>query len=117
MQLPPDQVARFYGIWQPLLLFVNGRLGLVPGLGDPAVSGPWEVSNVLKLRDALWADDSLRRDFIAENPAGLSAADLAIAQGWDGRLAGKFYALRHLKKHTLFLPEGRKVVYGVLGLA
>jgi hypothetical protein len=117
MQLPPDQVERFYAIWKPLLLFVNRRLQLVPEMLAPDFKGPWVIEHVRKLRDALWADDSLRTDFVAENPAGLSAADLAIVDSWSSRVAGRFFVLRHLKKCSVFLSEKDQTVYGVLGLA
>jgi hypothetical protein len=117
MQLPPDQVERFYAIWKPLLLFVNRRLRLVPKMLAPDFKGPWDLEKVRKLRDALWADDALRTAFIAENPAGLSAADLAIVDSWSNRVEGKFFVLRHLKKYSIFLSEKDQTVYGVLGLA
>jgi hypothetical protein len=117
MRLPPDQVDRFYAIWKPLLLFVNRRRELVPEMLAPDFEGPWPVERVKILRDALWEDDSLRRDFIAENPAGLSPADLAIVESWSERVAGNFFVLRHLKKYSAFLAEKGSKVYGVLGLA
>jgi hypothetical protein len=117
MQLNASQVERFYGIWLPLMLFVNRRLQLVQEMLPPDFSGPYDVSEVRKLRDALWADDSLREAFIAENPAQLSPADLRMVASWEHRVEGGFYALRHLKKYTLFLEQKSKTVYGVLGLA
>jgi hypothetical protein len=81
----------------------------------PDFAGPWDISQVAKIRDALWADDSLREAFIAQNPAGLSAQDLALVQSWRQRKEGKFFVLRHLKKYSIFIAES--AVYGVLGLA
>jgi len=49
------------------------------------------------LRDALWADDALRDRFIADNPAGLPPADLALVASWRHRLAGSFFIERYLK--------------------
>jgi hypothetical protein len=118
MQLPAPEIERFYGIWMPLLLFVNQRLQLVPGMQPVEVGGPWNAADAVKVRDALWADDSLREAFLADNPEGLSAADLAVVESWRHRRSGAFYVLRHLKKHSLFIEaEKGSVVYGVLGLA
>jgi hypothetical protein len=117
MRLAPEQVERFYAIWLPLLLFVNRQLRVVPEMLDADVRGPWDPAKAVKIRDALWANDSVREAFIAQNPAGLSAEDLAIVASWQHRRAGAFYVLRHLKKHTLFLAEKGSTVYGVLGLA
>jgi hypothetical protein len=58
----------------------------------------------------------LREAFIAENPGGLSAKDLALVASWEHRRAGPFYVLRHLKKYSLFMGGTPSTVYGVLGL-
>jgi hypothetical protein len=116
MRLGAADVGRFYGIWKPLLLFVNRRLRLVPDMLErPRSAGPWPLARVRLLRDALWADDGLRGAFAAENPAGLSGADLAAVAGWGDRVSGSFTVLRHLKRHSVFVGEGG-TVYGVLGL-
>jgi hypothetical protein len=118
MMLTPRGVQRFYTIWFPLLHFVSRRTGLVRHF--PSTYGEDSVSpdDAATLRDKLWADDPLREAFIAENPAGLSADDLAIVKGWDGRVSGTFYVFRQLKKHAIFIPErGEPLAYGVLGLA
>ena len=117
MQLPHDQVERFYAIWMPLMLFVNRRLKLVPEMLPKTFDGPWDISKVKTIRDALWDDDSLLEGFIAENPANLPEADLALVDSWRQRRKGKFFALRHLKKYTLFLEDKEKTIYGVVGLA
>jgi len=72
---------------------------------------------VQALRDTLWAEDALREQFIADNPARLPTADLALVASWQHRVAGPFYIFRYLKKHTLFLSATSPVqAYGVLGL-
>ena len=70
------------------------------------------------LRNALWADDGLRDAFIANNPAGLSADDLAMVASWQYRVAGGFFIFRYLKKHTIFLSgsDTPALAYGVIGL-
>ena len=72
--LSPQQVARFYRIWFALLHYVNERRHLVTPF--PAVPGPESVQpeDAMQVRDALWADDTLRQGFIAENPARLDEA-------------------------------------------
>jgi hypothetical protein len=116
MRLSDDEVDRFYGIWKPLLLLVNRRLRLVPDMLDPGFTGPWHLNKVMTLRDALWADDTLREAFVTENPAGLSGDDLGIATGWRHRVSGSFAVLRHLKRYSVFIGED-STAYGVLGLA
>jgi hypothetical protein len=117
MLLPPQETERFYRIWFPLLHYVNTQLQLVPAF--PAAPGKEEVStaDIIQVRDALWADDALREQFIAENPEQWSAADLALVASWQYRLAGTFYIFRSLQHYTIFLSTTSPAhAYGVLGL-
>jgi hypothetical protein len=119
MQLPPEQTARFYRIWLALLHDVNEQQHLVPPFpASEERNGLLPLSDELRLRNALWADDRLRERFIAANPAGLSSADLAVVASWQYRRAGSFYLVRSLKKYTVFLSEDIPPrAYGVLGLS
>lgn len=117
MQLTPAECKRFYDVWLPLLVYVNRRLKVVEHLDDVASFPSLPTEAIHKVRDALWADDSLLDDFVAENPAGLSAEDLALAAGWHTRKAGRFFIFRYLKKYTVFLDDSSPVrAYGVLAL-
>jgi hypothetical protein len=116
MHLPPHQTGRFYRIWFALFQYVNEQLQLVPALPAIPKEGSISPPDAFKLRNALWADDSLRERFIEANPAGLSPADLALVASWRYRLAGTFYIARHLKKYSIFLSEQPDHAYGVLGL-
>src|SRR5579884_85210 len=117
MRLPPDQVERFYAIWKPLILFVNHRRQVEPALLGATGDESWDPQHVYAVRQSLWADDAILGDFIAENPAHLSPADLTIAASWRLRVAGAFCVFRHLKKHSILIKDGSRDVYAVLGLA
>src|SRR5260370_3139270 len=103
MRLLPQETERFYRIWFALLHYVNTQLHLVPAF--PASLGEQDVSpeDTIQVRDALWANDALREQFIAENPAQLPAVDLALVASWQYRLAGSFYIFRSLQNYTIFL--------------
>lgn len=117
MHLSTHEVERFYRIWFPLLYYVNQKRQLVDYFPSTWGKASVEPSAALTLRDALWADDTLRKTFIAENPAKLASADLALVASWKYRVAGDFFVLRHLKKYTVFLSGGKPVrAYAVLGL-
>lgn len=108
---------RFYAIFRPLLFYVNTRLLIVPGVQDAAAIAQMPVAEVNKIRQAMWNDDSLRGDFIEQNPANLSGDDLMIAASWNNRRAGKFFVFRHLKPHSIFIDDRSPVkVYAVHGL-
>jgi hypothetical protein len=114
MRLPPEQVNRFFAIWKPLLLYVNRKLNVEPALLDAGPEDVRDPQQIYPIREALWANDAVREAFIAENPAGLSAADLAVVDSWRYRVGGTFYVFRHLKKHSLLIAD--EEVYAVLGL-
>ncbi len=117
MRLPPQQTERFYRIWFALLYYVNTQLQLVPDF--PSVPGEHNISPdaAVRLRNALWANDALREQFITDNPAQLPAVDLALVGSWQYRIAGSFYIFRSLQKYTIFLSDTTPAhAYGVLGL-
>jgi len=115
--LPEGEERRFFGIWWPLLGFVNEKLRLVPDWPkEPNLNGV-DFANADKLRDALWRDEGLRESFIAANPAALSTRDLEIVASWKRRIGRSFFVVRHLKRHSVFLDEGPSArAYGVCGL-
>jgi hypothetical protein len=83
---------------------------------DARIEDRWDSQKVYPIRQALWENDSLREAFIAENPAHLSPADLAIVDSWRHRVAGMFCIFQHLKTHSLLIRDGPREVYAVLGL-
>jgi hypothetical protein len=112
MKLTSAQADRFFAAWFPLLEYVNDVRRIVPR--TTSRSSPFTMHEVLRVRDALWADDSLLDAFVAGNPAGLSPDLLAAAAGWKHRVAGSFVVWKHYKKHTIFLRDPD--AYAVLGL-
>lgn len=117
MRLPPQETERFYHIWFALLHYVNRQLHLVPAFPDTPGEGALSIEVTVQVRDALWANDALREQFITDNPAQLSAADLALVASWQYRLAGAFFIFRSLQRYTIFLSETTPThAYGVLGL-
>ena len=118
MLLAPAETARFYRVWLALLHYVNAQRQLIAAFSPDADQGRLPTEDALRLRDALWADDPLREQFVVANPAGLPPADRALVASWRHRLAGNFFIERSLKQHAIFLSEGSPPhAYGVLGLA
>ena len=78
MRLAPQETERFYRIWFALLHYINEQLHLVPDF--PEAPGEQDVSPEaeMQVRDALWANDAVREQFIADNPAGLPDTDLTV---------------------------------------
>lgn len=117
MHLNEGEVARFYGIWFPLLHFVNRHRKLVPVFPNVWRNAQVPVEVAVTVRNALWEDDALREAFIAENPARLSREDLALVNSWKHRIEDDFFIFRHLKKHTVFIGgDSPASAYGVQGI-
>ena len=118
MNLSAEETQRFYRIWLPLLSYVNTHRQVIPELSAISEQRPISSQEANQIRQVLWESDLLRETFIAENPAKLTDADLAIVASWSQRIAGKFYIMRFLKKYTVFLTEKDPPrAYGVVGLA
>jgi hypothetical protein len=103
-------------LWE-LQSYANNRLGLLPGITSPEQYATVPSEEKLKVRQTLWDDPQLLAAFVAGNPANLPPEALQIVQSWQRRVAGEFYILRYLQRHTIFLSAGEDArVYGVLGL-
>jgi hypothetical protein len=117
MLLAIQQVERFYSIWRPLLLFVNEHRNVIPRLRG----GDWDfnlpITDIMKIRDLLWEDDTLLEAFIIQNPAGLNERELDLARSWKYRRHGDFFIFRYLKKYSILINEKRDPeVFAVKGL-
>lgn len=120
MNVTPEEVQQFYELYAALLSFVNARLNVVPErFSDAPEYVTTSPETRLAVRNALYENRQLIDQFVAENPAGMPADELAIVEAWKHALFGKFYIFRYLAKHTIFLSSGcsPNKAYGVLGLA
>ncbi len=117
MNLQPDECDQFYRIWWSLLSYVNNQMKLIDDFQSQRESANINQRDAIIIRNALWASDRLLQDFIDSNPDKLSDADLDLAASWKNRVADKFFIMRHLQKHSLFLNDSdNPIVYGVIGI-
>lgn len=117
MILSPEDSARFYRIWWPLLCYVNDQTNLVADLPIAPKTSSVNPQDAAKIRDALWASPDYLQGFVDDNPAALAEEDLALAASWHHRVSGTFIIMRHLKKHSIFLLDSKQpAAFGVLGI-
>lgn len=117
MNLSIAEAKQFFELMWALQAYINDQLKLMPGIKSVRQYADADSQEKIKVRDALWAHPELLEAFIAENPAGLSPAEMDIVASWRRRVVGQFYILRFLKRYTVFLPMGKdERVYGVTGL-
>ena len=118
MLLELEDVKRFLRLQSSLLHFVNERLQVLPDEFNPKEhfsSHPPELRQ--EVHDAFIEHTELIQVFVDENPAQLGADDLEIVHSWRHLVVGRFFVLRKMAKHTVFLSVTQPVVaYGVLAL-
>jgi len=118
MQVSFDEGKLFYKVYAALLSFVNRKLKVMPEQFSDSreyTALPPEIR--INVRDALYKHRELIDQFITENPANLSADELAIIGSWKHAIVGQFYIFRYLSKYTIFLNGSPPKAYGVLALA
>ena len=120
MNVTFDEGKLFYDLYAALLSYVNRKLNVVTEqFSDSREYTATQPEARTAIRDALYDHRELIDQFVAENPAQLSADELEIVGSWQHALVGKFYVLRYLSKYTVFFSSqgAPNKAYGVLGLA
>ena len=115
--LPAADAALFIRLHVALLVYVNRKLGVVPGVDSEEAFRKSSMEDKAKIRDSLYASPQLIDSFVAENPARLSSDELTLVAAWKQAVVGKFYIFRYLKRYTVFLDDKEPPkAYGVLGI-
>lgn len=116
MRLSDEEAKTFYDAWGALLWWVNEQKKLVPPLPRrPRPDLPIPAERAAKVRDALWEDPELLREFTAKNPAGLDRSLIELVASWKHRRRGDYMVWRHYRTHTLLMGGSGKG-FAVLGL-
>ena len=104
MLLPSEEVELFYKLHHALMQFVHEQLKAA-GIPESAVAysalSPEKRHQVVQ---SFLGRLDLIDAFIAANPAKLSEEELGIVSSWRHLVAGRFIALRQLRKHMILLP-------------
>lgn len=117
MKLSPKDAELFYKLMWPLQFYVNQQRQILPHVDSLEAYIECPQPDKLEVRNALYEDIDLLDAFVAENPAHLSADELAIVQSWKRFVADDFHIERFLKKATMFVDSSDPPrVYAVLGL-
>lgn len=117
MKLSPEDVKLFYKLMWPLQFYVNQQRQILPHVDSLEAYMACPQQDKLQVRNALYENIGLLDAFVAENPAHLSAEELAVVQSWKRFVTGEFYIVRFLKKATIFVDsKDPPQVYAVLGL-
>lgn len=117
MTLPRADSDQFYKLWLPLLKFADSSLHISPDSGEETPEDDRiDIESAVKVRDAMWENESILDQFISENPAHLSREELDILATWKYKRKGMFIIYKAFKKHTIFVSEEGDRVFAVKGL-
>jgi hypothetical protein len=117
MLLTPEEVELCYELHWGLLAYTNRRLEIIPDATAPDEMFLLSTPEKMEIRQALYKDPDLLKEFVIENPNDLSPDELAIVASWQHRVSGNFYIVRYLKRYAVFLSATEpQHLYGVLGL-
>jgi hypothetical protein len=104
-RLSGDSEQRFLDLYGHLLVYVNDRFDIsddIETLDDLKQSYSDEL---LPLRNMLYQESTteLIEDFVEDNPAGMSEADLEQVAAWTDFVAGEFVVVRYRQNDAIFL--------------
>ena len=118
MLLSREEAELVYKLHRAVMEFTNEQLfgNGAPGSAPAYSAGSHEKRH--EITRAFLGRLDLIDAFIAANPGKFSPDELEIVSSWRHLVAGRFIALRQLKKHMILLAcDGSGAVYGVTGLA
>lgn len=117
MQLSEQEIELFYSLYYPLLVYVNQKLGVIPGLYASEDISKVTLEEFNELRQQLYNNAYLFDLFVEENPLKLSADKTEIVASWKAFIKGKFYIFSYLEEFTIFISDRQpNKAYGVLAL-
>jgi len=117
MYLSQEDAALFYRLLFTLQFYVNQTLALHPAITTLAAYQALDQQSKVVVRDALYAQPALLEQFVAQNPAQLTPAELTIVAHWKYFVAGDFYIERYLPDASIWIAcEPPATVYRVRGI-
>lgn len=122
--LIPEEKDLFYRLYFDLLYWVNKKQKIVRGFHHLQDPGGIDPDMSLQIRDQLfdhpeWIDDFMHAHHT--HNTDYTEEELDIFLSWrSGAIKGSFYVMKHLKKYSVFMTEGKEDtvrLYGITGLS
>lgn len=118
MNLPDNERKQFFKLYNSLLVYINNKNGILDRLHSCADLSDEDPEDIERLKENLYSDPDLIDCYVQENPRGFSSEELQIISSWRHFIKGRFYIVRYLKRHAVFLDDSSPPkAYGVKGLA
>jgi hypothetical protein len=115
MKLSAEDADLFFKLMWPVQFFVKQKLKLLPEIPDIDSYIKSSTEDKVQVRNALYENIGLLKDFVDENPANFTEKELGVVSAWKYFVKGDFYMERFLKTHAILIGANNKV-YGVSGL-
>lgn len=105
LRVEDSQADRFLELYGHLLAYVNIEFDVIDGIKSYSELQQKATQELRPVRQKLYEEDTEQviTEFIDENPAGLSADELATVEDWKEFEFGEFIVVRHLKDYAVFL--------------
>lgn len=114
MVLSKEDSELFYGLFFPLLNFVNEKYKVNSEIGELYLGKSIDVHDAKEIANRLWENTDIIDEYLAEKK--LSDEHKNIILGWKKKASGKFIVERHLKKGSIFICAENEDVYLVSGI-
>ncbi len=117
--LDPDEAREFLELQGQLLLYANDQLGVVPGLDTYEEFKRTDIDELRPLHEKVYLEENavgIIEDFLRENPADVSPAQLEQIESWVNYEKGQFLVVDHLDDGTVFLDPDAPRAYKVTGV-
>lgn len=110
-----DDSRMFFVLRDFLLDYTNKKYNINDELEDCFDIHNSEPEEVQEIREKLWSDKSIIKEYIKENPDDISEDILQELENWnEKKLKGKFTLYKYEKEYAVLL--GEKNIYYVKGL-
>lgn len=116
MILTEEQAKQFYGLWIPLLDYVNRKYRIVKALYGMTSPEGLPIPKVALISAKLWENREIIDEYLATRGDKLNPEEVALVGSWKRAVHGKFIVERHLQKGSVFICYEDDEVYIVKGI-
>ena len=116
MVLSREDRTVFFSLYSDLLYYVNNKYGIANHIpdADSLLANP---AQAITIRDRLFSNVHWFNEYIADYSSVLSADEFALLSSWrDSFLKGRFYLMRYLSRHSVFMSTGEDAPPGLFGV-
>lgn len=112
MRLTEKEYQELLRLYHSMMLWAGKKKGIVAKDVVLAKFKDATDFNKFACRQEIYTIPNFHNEYIKENPDNFDKNELEIIEGFKNYLKGRFYILKHLKEHSIFIKDD--IAYGVL---